>query len=265
MQIRCHFPETAHELKPHYLQNEAAHNIQLAILPILDRWENPFVLVAEQEDKVLGTLISTLFFLLEAETPEVARQLAKMAFLYRPDCPKVQGPPEVTIAFVQTWEEHTGRKARLEMHECIYQLTHVQAPAVPGHLRKTSPGDHPLLAEWAIAFTAEALNDPLSPEDAAKVAARDAMFVWEVDGQPVSLAASAGKTPHGIRVNFVYTPPEHRGKGYASANVAALSQQLLNEGNQFCFLFTDLSNPTSNRIYQQIGYQKVTPIDKYRL
>ncbi|BAY85818.1 GCN5-related N-acetyltransferase [Calothrix parasitica NIES-267] len=62
---------------------------------------------------------------------------------------------------------------------------------------------------------------------------------------------------------MVYTPPEYRKKGYASACVAGLSQTLLGEGYKFCFLFTDLSNPTSNKIYQKIGYQPVADWNNY--
>jgi predicted GNAT family acetyltransferase len=67
-----------------------------------------------------------------------------------------------------------------------------------------------------------------------------------------------------MRIGPVYTPPALRKRGYASALTAALSQELLDSGRKFCFLFTDLANPTSNRIYQQIGYQAVCDVDEYR-
>ena len=71
------------------------------------------------------------------------------------------------------------------------------------------------------------------------------------------MALKIRPTPHGISVGGVYTPPEQRRHGYASSCVAALSQQLLDAGCEFCSLFTDLGNPTSNDIYQQIGYRPV--------
>ena len=80
--------------------------------------------------------------------------------------------------------------------------------------------------------------------------------LWD-DGGPVSLAGFGGGTPNGIRIGPVYTPPELRGRGYASALVAALSAELLAAGRRFCFLYTDLANPTSNRIYERIGYRRV--------
>lgn len=91
------------------------------------------------------------------------------------------------------------------------------------------------------------------------------MHVWEVEGHPVSLAAAVAPTPHGIRLNNVYTPPEERGRGYASALVAALTQLLLDRGREFVFLHTDLANPTSNAIYQRLGYKLVADLQVYSL
>ena len=91
----------------------------------------------------------------------------------------------------------------------------------------------------------------------ARLKRGDAGFViWEDDG-PVSLAGFGGTTPTGTRIGPVYTPPEHRGRGYGSAVTAAVSAERLAAGRRFCFLYTDLSNPTSNRIYVAIGYRRV--------
>jgi len=89
------------------------------------------------------------------------------------------------------------------------------------------------------------------------------MMIWSHKGNPVSMAGYSGPTTNGIRIGAVYTPPTQRKKGYASACVAGLSQYLLDLGFQFCFLFTDLMNPTSNHIYQQIGYQAVSDVDTF--
>src|SRR5206468_2082657 len=90
-----------------------------------------------------------------------------------------------------------------------------------------------------------------------RLAARQ-MFLWkDASGHAVTMAGWSGRTPNGTRINAVYTPPENRRRGYASACVASLSQHLLDSGRRFCFLYTDLTNPTSNNIYQKIGYQRV--------
>lgn len=82
------------------------------------------------------------------------------------------------------------------------------------------------------------------------------------DGGPASVAATGGPTPNGIRIGPVYTPPDRRRRGYASALTAATSQAELDKGRRFIFLFTDLANPTSNKIYRAIGYEPVIDIDQ---
>ena len=77
------------------------------------------------------------------------------------------------------------------------------------------------------------------------------------------MAGVGGLTPHGIRIGPVYTPPELRGHGYASNLVAGVTQRQLDAGRDYVFLFTDLANPTSNKIYQDIGYQPVNDIDEW--
>jgi predicted GNAT family acetyltransferase len=91
------------------------------------------------------------------------------------------------------------------------------------------------------------------------------LWFWTVDGEPVALAGAGNPTLNGVRIGPVYTPPERRKRGYASALVAHLSQHLLDSGHRFCFLFTDLNNPTSNHIYQDVGYRPVSDVNKYAL
>jgi uncharacterized protein len=86
--------------------------------------------------------------------------------------------------------------------------------------------------------------------------------VWETD-EPVSFAGFGGRTPHGVRIGPVYTPPHLRRRGYASALVGNLTQELLAGDADFCFLYTDLDNPTSNRIYQDVGYDFVAESADY--
>ncbi len=75
------------------------------------------------------------------------------------------------------------------------------------------------------------------------------------DGCPICLVGCTGRTPTGIRIGPVFTPPELRSRGYATALVAEFSRMLLDTGRRFCFLYTDMSNATSNAIYRRIGYR----------
>ena len=122
-----------------------------------------------------------------------------------------------------------------------------------------------LAIAWTREFTAEAMHggDDDTGRIERSVDARldrespGGIALWEVGREPVSLAGFGGPTPNGMRIGPVYTPPAHRGHGYGSAVTAAASRLLLDRGVRFCFLYTDLANPTSNGIYMRIGYQPV--------
>ncbi len=89
------------------------------------------------------------------------------------------------------------------------------------------------------------------------------LYLW-LDPDPVALAGCGSPTPMGIRVAPVYTPPAQRGRGCVSSLVAALTASLLASGWCFRFLFTDLANPASDRIYERIGYRPVSEVDEIR-
>jgi hypothetical protein len=169
--------------------------------------------------------------------------------------------------FARLWCGSHGLTARLVMAERIYRLERVIAPVgVTGRPRVATEADRDLLVNWVNAFIAEAL-EPRSPEEASVLVDRSfrtgsrTWYVWE-DGGPVSVAAAGGPTPNGVRIGPVYTPPDLRRRGYASAVTAHASQVELDKGRRFIFLFTNLSNPTSNKIYQEFGYEPVIDVDQ---
>ena len=160
----------------------------------------------------------------------------------------------------------------LQSGQGVYELTEVRAPeGVAGSLREATAADLERVAVWTEGFHREALKDehPNSAAQTRALAERlvegGALKLWEVAGEPVCMAAARGPTPRGIRISYVYTPPERRRRGYASACVAALSQEQLDAGRAFCCLFTDLENPTSNHIYQEIGYRRVGEVSVYKV
>ena len=183
----------------------------------------------------------------------------------------VGGPAEHVGAFAQRWSEATGMPHRRTMRERIFRLTRVVPPRpAPGSLRVAGRDDAEVMAAWLAAFAAEALGEMVGPDVAARVQSwlspidGRTMVFWD-DGGPVAMAGLSGPTPTGIRIGPVYTPPERRRRGYASNLVAAASQRELDGGRRACFLFTDLANPTSNHVYESIGYEPVRDFDQYRL
>ena len=139
--------------------------------------------------------------------------------------------------------------------------------ATPGRMRVSDDGDLDLLVKWMLCFNRDVgmhshPMDVLRPQVAQRIA-RQGLYIWEDGGQPVSVAGPSRPTAHGMAINAVYTPPELRGRGYATACVAALSQLVLDSGKEFCTLFADKTNPTSNSIYQRIGYEPVGSFTEY--
>ena len=182
-------------------------------------------------------------------------------------CPHITriGGPEPTVAhFVATFVAHTGRRVTDRMGTRIHRLDALRPPAriPPGRLRVAVEADLPTLVPWVEDFLVH-IGDQGEARQIAEVRVRGGqVFVWE-DEAPVSMAAWTGKTPNGVRVNLVYTPPALRGRGLASATVAALTQSLLDQGNHFCCLYTDVTNPISNAIYAKLGYQPVSEAALY--
>ena len=177
--------------------------------------------------------------------------------------PGVTGALPEADAFADEWEALAGVSRRLRMAQGVYALHSVRAPRpVAGGMRQATARDRDLLIEWFDAFVEESIPEDAAHQDAAQAVDRrlassaGGFALWE-DDQVVSMSGFGGETPHGIRIGPVYTPPPLRRRGYASALVAELSQSLLDRGREYCFLYTDLANPTSNRIYVDVGYELV--------
>jgi GNAT superfamily N-acetyltransferase len=181
----------------------------------------------------------------------------------------VIGPKARVAQFANAWRAAAGATPRLEISQRIFAADHVDEPRpTTGAMRDYEPvGDRELAIRWMDEFVAEAMPEtPLirSRAPSSSTAARRTRRRASSSGKtsvPSRWRVFGGRTPNGIRVGPVYTPPDLRGRGYASAVTAALTQRLLDSGRRFCFLYTDLANPTSNSIYQRIGYHAVADSD----
>lgn len=180
--------------------------------------------------------------------------------------PGLVAPVGPGALFVELWRELTGATGRIAVSERVFRASSAIHPRdVPGQARAYRDDDWELVLSWFAAFEAEALPEapPVDAEDALRKRLADpdsGVLLWE-DGGVVSIAGHTGRTPNGMRIGPVYTPPELRGRGYASALTAELTERLLAAGHAFCFLFTDLANPTSNAMYQRVGYEPVADMN----
>jgi uncharacterized protein len=178
------------------------------------------------------------------------------------DLPGVTGALPEADVFAEEWERLSGTVRRLRMAQGVYAVRSLRPPrVVDGRMRFASVDDRDVLVEWFDAFVAESVPADAPHQEGGeavdrRLASSGGFALWE-DGGVVSMSGFGGATPRGIRIGPVYTPPRLRRRGYASALVAQLSRQLLDDGREYCFLYTDLANPTSNRIYMDVGYELV--------
>jgi predicted GNAT family acetyltransferase len=259
--------EFCHTAQDYLLQHEAEHNLLLGISHTLlhdpDRYpEPPYLAIAETNGKILAAAIRTAPYKLVLSKVQDLDALRLIAQDVRNDgkqIPGVSGLVAEVATFLQIWQTLTGQSYRQVMSMRIHQLTQVDPVATAnGYLRPATECDRPFLLDWFTAFVSE-IGEVVTEAPEKMVDGglkRQSIYLWE-DGTPVSWASGSQSLPTAARIGPVYTPPEYRRKGYARACVAALSQKLLDQGCDRCFLFTDLANPTSNHIYQQIGYRPI--------
>jgi GNAT superfamily N-acetyltransferase len=189
---------------------------------------------------------------------ELARELAAVGRLI----PGVNGEQETAAAFAAAWRDRAGGNPQVHRRSRLFRLGDLipPDPGPGGSARLATPADRDLMITWFGAFARE-IGDLAAPDQAAAVDDRlsyGGITVWEVDGVPVSIAALTRAVAGMARVGPVYTSPELRGRGYAGAATAAISQAARDAGVREVVLYTDLANPTSNALYQRLGYRPVT-------
>ena len=165
------------------------------------------------------------------------------------------------------WERRSGGRATLAIEEAAHRLERVTAPARPaaGALRAARQSDRALLVRWSLDFAREASDDYGDAEGVVDRRLRNGgLHVWEDGEEPVCMLGVNIEVAGVVRIGPVYTPPAHRRRGYASSAVAAASEAALARGAKACMLFTDLANPTSNRIYAAVGYERFADWREYR-
>ncbi len=269
------------EVHQYLLEHEVVHSLPLGLIQHISkgRFDQPAYMALIEDDGILrgvamrtpphGVVLSRLVMPCERLFHLLINDLFD---LYGADLPGVLGEKSDSRAFAQMWSARAGVASRLVMEQRIYRLDVVKPPTgVAGVMRPVAPAERDTLIAWIIGFSAITANGEMSHTEAAKRIDHylnapepfGQLFVWESDGEPVSMTACTRSTDNSATVSLVYTPPEHRRKGYAGALVAAVSQHILDNGKSMACLFTDLSNPTSNHIYQAIGYRQVADFDQY--
>ncbi|KAB8331986.1 GNAT family N-acetyltransferase [Scytonema tolypothrichoides VB-61278] len=268
-------------VKDYLLSQEALHILLLRICNTLihhpQRYDcQPYLATVEMDGNIVAVAIRTpprrlllskaqKLVAVEAIAERLCRSIAQDLHSHEEELPGVSGLAAEAFAFAQSWQAITGHSYRLSTQLRIHQLDKVQSiSGSSGYLRLATEDEHLLLLDWYKAFVIEAFGSLQGDEERSleHYLSQKTLYVWQ-DEVPVSMACGKVSTPNGGLIGPVYTPKDYRRKGYATSCVAALSQTLLDQGCRYCFLFTDLANPTSNHIYKTIGYQTVADWNDY--
>ena len=268
-------PDTFTESVQGFLeQNEAENGLFLGVLALL-KSEPPTTIPFMAEIKAGPNTIAAALYrdrnlIITRGSKEIWATVATKIKEAAIDIPGVVGPASDAEYMAAAWSKVYGCEFNLAMNQRLYTLIRVDWPTgISGRARLVTEEDVDLLTIWIHEFYREALPweipavEQIRENAVARVPARMTFF-WEVDGNPVAMTALARPSTRGISVNAVYTPPEHRKHGYATALVAAVSAEGLKRGSEFCALYTDLMNPISNSIYQKIGYRPISDSRNYR-
>ena len=248
-------------------EDEVRHTVMLGVLDTLarepDRYPGHALWLAAEGEETLAAATRTPPFHVLVARPRSREPLVALAEeMHRQgaDAPGVNGARPEADWFAEAWRAATGCALEDGMQLRLHALERVEpVPAAPGMMRAAVAADESHLVAWMAAFAEEAGIQGSDEQHTAMIrGGLDrplGVVLWEDAGEPVSFAASR-RTSAGIaRVGPVYTPPERRRRGYATALVAGLTRELLAAGAERCLLYTDLANPTSNAIYRSIGYQ----------
>ena len=225
--------------------------------------KSPLLLSILEQGKVVGVAIMTpprriILSKIDTEIRVAITHLVEYLRRINMRTPGVVGPSVEAQAFSDCWVEGIfGVSARVAMGLRVFEARKVVDVSLsPGRLRLACMDDHPLMTEWIANFSVE-IKEPVDLESAKSHAERSIkaqeLYIWD-NGESVCIAKESRPTRNGTTINTVYTPPEHRNKGYATSCVWSLTQKMLTDRYSFCSLYTDLSNPTSNSIYTKIGY-----------
>ncbi|MFE7131707.1 GNAT family N-acetyltransferase [Streptomyces sp. NPDC057638] len=173
------------------------------------------------------------------------------------------GEFDTGAVFADAWRRHTGATTEFKQRLHLYHLGTLTPPEPfpEGRARQAGAADREELIRWCQGFCA-AVGESPAPDggtwDDSRFGDRNFTFWERGDGTPVSLAAATDLIGGMVRVDPVYTPADLRGRGYAAAVTVAASRAARAAGAREVVLFTDPANPTSNALYQRLGFVRVT-------
>jgi predicted GNAT family acetyltransferase len=263
-------PQTFRALaEPFYATDTLRHTVAITVMARLldgEGTSKPHMATLHDDGNLIGVAFRTPPWPVIASAlptdPTLLDTFIERWLKHDPDLPGVNGPRENAEAVADAWVRHTNGTVRETMAGRLFRLGELTTPTASGAVRQATEDDVDLMIKWRMDFQVEATGH-VRDADGTRVMVRrgfelgDSQVIWEDRGEPVAMAVASAPFGGMSRVGPVYTPPEHRTRGYGSAVTAAVSGQARAAGAVDVVLFTDLANPISNSIYQKIGYRPV--------
>lgn len=250
-------------------QNEAEYSLMLGLAELGPK-QGQYYIIKNSSAISGAAFVTNVNIIISNLSDESVLALVDQLYFDKINFPGVVGPVSPTVLFAKTWAGVTEKKSKIGMQQKIYQLNRViAAKPVAGSILVCNINHQDLITQWVYEFSLESLPLQNNTIEAARTfavnkIAKGEVYIWcDQSGIPVAMNSVGRPTRQGISISAVYTPKSFRKKGYASALVAATSQSLLDGGKKFCVLYADLANPTSNKIYQNIGYQEIATSIQY--
>jgi predicted GNAT family acetyltransferase len=203
--------------------------------------------------------MSGLYIILYAntESEQIYDTAVQYLIVHQNQYPGIIGPVAVCDAFKRAYFKLTNQEMSLLMNQRIYVNSKVNKVSnIDAILCHAQDEDKYKLQDWYYEFykvTGENIDFEIAIKKMNELISLGNVYVLKINNEIVSMAGSSRPFLNSITVGYVYTPPELRFKGYATKCVELLTEHLL-KTYQFCTLYTDLSNPTSNNIYLKLGY-----------
>lgn len=256
--------------EPIIVKNEDVFSLFFGVLQAIKagKYENPLMVAVTDGEHVLALLQMTpphplnLVIVKENRADEVIDFIIQELRGKRIAVPSIISLKNWALSFANAWENQTGMTQKLLMDQGLYRLDEVEESLAmsPGSWRFATETDAPLIEKWFALFE-EDTNLDRTPAELIKEKVEafldsKEVFLWEDEEKVVSMMKKSRPTKNSVTVSFVFTPKEERKKGYARTMVAQGSRELLKD-YEFCVLYTDMMNPTSNKIYKEIGYKHI--------
>ena len=253
---------------PLLYRDEDIHSLFLGILGQIEaeRYEDYFLAIGEEQGEIVAACLMTpphaLQLVIFQPLPDIEREVADHLQNLGVEVSGIVGEQETSRLFAEAWTSMNDEQIKVLMNQGLYRIDAVNKGLrkSEGTWRIASKEYAELLEGWYRLFEEETgIGISTQAEAAHKIddfLERKEVYIWEVDGVPVSCMKKTRPSKNGITVSFVFTTMQYRGKGYARTLVAEVTDELLMEYD-FVILYTDLTNTTANKIYREIGYEQI--------